>query len=128
MECETQDKEGLEELHHSDDGAIERPIHWSDSLGAHYTRKPDLQMLKPDGMKLLRFASCKGESKRRDERKRSRWFLYDRSFVIHHIAYWLSPLLLDMPRAELLKLLTEAKAIAKDERERFLSVSANRQN
>ena len=88
-------------------------VSWKDTQYAQFTKKPVPEMLKEEGIEIVRNVSIKGESKSKKTRTRTRTVTYDRSYVVAWIAVWLGPLITSISRADLMKLMTEAKALAK---------------
>lgn len=86
---------------------------WSDCQYAQFTRKPTAEMLTPEGVEVARNVSMKGEPKSKVTRTALKSVLYDRDYVVHWLATWIGPLVLQVPRSDFLKLITEAKEIAK---------------
>lgn len=84
-------------------------VHWSQVLGNPYVILPKAQMLSEEGEHILRWVGVQGEPKSKLERSPSRYIKYDKDYVVHWIAKKLGTLLHDVPRADLLKLITAAK-------------------
>jgi hypothetical protein len=103
----------LQEFGSEEVNQVEPAHYWREVLGSPYLQKPSLEMMKPEGRRILKFVSIRGEPQTKFNRKSSRWFEYDRAYVVAHMARYYGDIILGLERAELLKLITEAKALAK---------------
>lgn len=111
--------------HDTTDGQAE-VLPWHVALGPLFNRKATAAMLKAGGVVVPRWVSVQGESKRKAERAPTRLFKYDDYYVVEYLAVWLGELLEEVPRAELLKLLTRAKKCHESKQESILQVSKHR--
>ncbi len=85
--------------------------HWSECHGNQFFVNPTLGMLNSTGVQVLRNTGVKGESKAKDRRKSLKLITYDRAYVAKYILVKLGEVIGGVSRAELLKLITEAKSL-----------------
>lgn len=90
-----------------------RQVNWKDCQYARYTKKPTAAMLEGSGCVITRNVSINGEAKSKTQRKEVSAVTYDRAYVVSWLGVMAGGLIIQVPRAELLKLITEAKEVAK---------------
>jgi hypothetical protein len=83
--------------------------HWTELQGNKYLTRPTASMLNDGGCSLLKFVSVVGESNTKANRNGSKQVTYDKAYVVAWFRTNLGEFLRDVPRSELLKLLTAAK-------------------